>query len=428
MTRTGNARIGQIRYVEHVHEQITFPGAHGHPLSARVEVPDEPARGQSPTARPYALFAHCFTCSKDIAAASRIARALRAEGVGVVRFDFTGLGNSEGDFANTTFSSNVQDLVAAAGYMRANLGAPALLVGHSLGGAAVLAAAHAIPECKAVVTIGAPADPAHVEHLLSCSIEAIERDGHAEVALGGRTFTIKKQFLDDLRAQQHEKRIARLNRALLIMHAPQDEVVSIDQARLIYDAAKHPKSFVSMDGADHLLTDKRDSVYVARTIAAWAQRYVPAIDTPAPAPGDLPEGEVLVETKEGKFAQWVSAGPHHWVADEPKHVGGSDSGPSPYDMLLGALGACTTMTLQMYARRKQWPLERVKVHLTHERLYAQDCAECEQSEGKVERITRTLTLEGPLDEAQKARLLEIADRCPVHRTLEGKPTIVTKRA
>ena len=398
---------------------MTFESARGHQLAARIEVPDEPARA-------YALFAHCFTCSKDIAAASRIARALRAEGVAVVRFDFTGLGNSEGDFANTNFSSNVEDLVAAANYMREAHQAPALLIGHSLGGAAVLAAASQIPECRAIVTIGAPADPAHVQHLLACAVDTIERDGHAEVDLGGRTFTIKKQFLDDLKGQTHLERIRRLNRALLIMHAPQDDLVEIDQARIIYEAAKHPKSFVSLDGADHLLTDKRDSNYVARTIAAWAERYLPEMDAPRPAPPDLPEGQVVVETKDGKFAQWVTAGPHHWVADEPTRIGGEDSGPSPYDMLLGALGACTTMTLQMYARRKGWPVENVKVHLTHERLYAKDCAECEQTEGKVERITRTLTVEGPLDDDQRARILEIADRCPVHRTLENHPTIVTK--
>ena len=402
-----------------MNERISFVSAQGHQLAARVERPDEPARA-------YALFAHCFTCSKDIAAASRIARALRAEGIAVVRFDFTGLGNSEGDFANTNFSSNVEDLVAAAAYMRTEMQAPALLIGHSLGGAAVLAAAHEIPECKAVVTMGAPADPAHVQHLLSCSVETIEREGHAQVELGGRTFTIKKQFLDDLKSQDHEARIGRLNRALLIMHSPQDELVDVDQARLIYTAAKHPKSFISLDGADHLLTNKRDSEYAARTIAAWAERYVPMMKAPTPAPEDLPEGQVVVETKDGKFAQWVTAGPHHWVADEPKHIGGDDTGPSPYDMLLGALGACTTMTLQMYARRKKWPLESVQVHLSHERLYAEDCAECEQTEGKVERITRTITVKGPLDDAQRARILEIADRCPVHRTLEGRPTIVTK--
>lgn len=402
-----------------MHERISFPGAHGHQLAARVEVPDEPARA-------YALFAHCFTCSKDIAAASRIARALRAEGVAVVRFDFTGLGNSEGDFANTNFSSNVEDLVAAASYMRAALKAPALLIGHSLGGAAVLAAAEQIPECKAVVTIGAPADPAHVQHLLSCSVDTIERDGHAQVELAGRTFTIKKQFLDDLKGQAQAQRIAKLGRALLIMHAPQDELVDIDQARLIYAAAKHPKSFVSLDGADHLLTSKRDSEYVARTIAVWAERYLPDLRVPPPAPEDLPDGQVLVETKDGNFAQWVTAGHHHWVADEPKAVGGDDAGPSPYDMLLGALGACTTMTLQMYARRKKWPLESVQVHLTHERVYAKDCAECDQSDRKVERITRTIRLTGPLDDTQRARLMEIADKCPVHRTLESRPTIVTK--
>ncbi len=387
-----------------------------HRLAGRLETPVTP-----PTA--YALFAHCFTCSKDIAAASRISRALVAEGIAVLRFDFTGLGNSDGDFANTNFSSNVDDLVAAAAALEAAYAAPQLLVGHSLGGAAVLAAAEHLPSVKAVVTIGAPADPAHVKHLFAGELDDITRDGRAEVTLAGRRFTIEKQFVEDLEEQRTSERVHRLRRALLILHAPLDELVSIDEARKIYTSAMHPKSFIALDGADHLLSRPRDSQYVGRAIAAWASRYLPA----PPEDEAMPHGEVRVQSV-GHLTQAVTMGHHHLLADEPESVGGADLGGSPYDLLLAGLGACTSMTLQMYARRKEWPLERVAVDLKHERMHAKDCEECEQKEGRIERITRSIRLEGPLDDAQRQRLLEIANRCPVHRTLENKPHITTRFA
>lgn len=393
---------------------LRFDNGRGQELAARLERPYDEPRG-------YALFAHCFTCSKDVAAATRISRALVGEGLGVLRFDFTGLGNSEGDFANENFSSNVEDLVAAAGIMRREYGAPSLLVGHSLGGAAVLAAAEQIPEVTAVSTIGAPADPAHVTHLIQDDLETIRQQGHAQVRLAGRDFTITRQFLEDLETQATQQRLRRLGRALLVFHAPADELVPIDEARKIFEAARHPKSFVSLDSADHLLTNRADSRYVAVTLTAWASRYIPAPPTEVG-----PEGVVEISTLGGKFAQTVVAGRHRMVGDEPRSVGGEDLGPGPYDYLLAALGTCTSMTLQMYARRKQWPLESVHIRLSHARMHAQDCEECEQEDGFVDRIAKQIEIEGPLDASQRKRLLEMADRCPVHRTLQNRPTIVTK--
>ncbi len=397
-------------------DTIRFENASGAQLAARFERPD----GDAPCAH-IALFAHCFTCSKDIAAASRISRALVQEGFGVLRFDFTGLGNSDGDFANTNFSSNVQDLVSAATYLEQHHRAPALLVGHSLGGAAVLAAAEHIPSAKGVITIGAPSTPQHVQHLLTSKLEEIQSEGQAEVMLAGRRFTIKKQFLEDLAEQRMAEKIRRLNKALLIFHSPVDEIVPVDEARRIYQLALHPKSFISLDTADHLLSKPADARYVGRQIAAWASRYLPA-----PPDAEATE-DVVVQTAAGKFTQSVSAGVHRFVADEPTRVGGDDLGPSPYDLLLAALGTCTSMTLKMYADRKKWPLQSVRVSLKHDRIHAKDCEDCgEDREGQIERITRVLELEGPLDEAQRARLKEIADRCPVHRTITHNPHISTK--
>ncbi len=398
--------------------QFTFTNAEGQALSGRLE---RPLQGTSR----YALFAHCFTCSKDIAAASRISRALVAQGIAVLRFDFTGIGNSEGDFANTNFSSNVQDLVQAAQRLEEVAQAPQLLIGHSLGGAAVLAAAHRIPQVRAVVTIGAPADPAHVTHLLKDDLETIEAEGCANVDLAGRSFAIKRQFIEDLREHKMQDYLRKMDAALLIFHSPQDELVSVDEAKQIYVQAKHPKSFISLDKADHLLTKKRDSEYVAQTLSAWASRYLHEDEATA-GPTAVPAGQVVVQSLGGKFAQSVTAGRHHSVADEPLSVGGDDAGPSPYDLLLSGLGACTAMTLQMYAARKGWALEHVSVSLVHERVHAKDCEQCPEVDAKVERITKQVTLRGDLDDSQRERLLQIADRCPVHRTLHAQPTIVTR--
>jgi putative redox protein len=397
--------------------RVEFPNSAGHTLAARLELPRE---GIAPHA--WAVFAHCFTCSKDAASATRISRALGARGLAVLRFDFTGLGNSDGDFANTNFSSNISDLIAAANFLRESHTAPALLVGHSLGGTAVLAAAAEIPEVRAVATIGAPADPAHVKHLIQDDLATIAADGIARVRIDGREFTVEKQFLEDLELHRLTDVLGNLGRATLIMHAPTDEVVGIDHAARLFQALKHPRSFVALDGADHLLTQRAEAEYAGAVLAAWASRYLPEPQSVDP-PAAVPQGVVDVRERAG-FTQDIRLAAHTLIADEPVPAG-ADLGPNPYDLLLAALGACTSMTLRMYADRKKWPLTGVAVRLTHARVHAEDCAHCEEETAKLDRIERVVTLEGDLDEAQRARLLEIADRCPVHRTLEGENEIVT---
>jgi uncharacterized OsmC-like protein/alpha/beta superfamily hydrolase len=374
--------------------------------------------------RCYALFAHCFTCGKDIAAASRIARALTGEGIAVLRFDFTGLGNSDGDFANTNFSSNLDDLKAAADFLRREYAAPKLLIGHSLGGAAVLAMANSVPEATAVVTIGAPFEAEHILRHFSRELGEIEERGTACVTLGSRSFTIKRQFVDDLLRHEADA-IGSLRKALLVMHSPVDEVVGIEEAEKIYRAAMHPKSFVSLNDADHLLTRKADSRYAAATIAGWASRYLPEAE---PAPGGSPpaRGRVVIEEKNHRFTQHVRSDSHHWLADEPQSMGGNDAGPDPYEHLLAALGACTAMTLRMYASHKSLPLEHVRVELEHRRNHYRDCEDCDEQSRRLQVIERRVTLAGDLSTAQRERLLEIADRCPVHRTLSGDLRVLTR--
>jgi uncharacterized OsmC-like protein/alpha-beta hydrolase superfamily lysophospholipase len=399
-------------------ERFDFTNGEGHTLAALLDRPDGPVRA-------VALFAHCFTCGKDNRAARRIAEGLKLHGVAVLRFDFTGLGASEGEFANTTFSSNVDDLVAAADHLRRKLAAPAILIGHSLGGAAVLAAAHRIAEARAVVTINAPADPAHVTGLLKDQIADIALHGEVEVTLGGRKFRVRRAFLDDIAEQMLTARIANLHKALLVFHSPTDDTVGIDNASHIFLAAKHPKSFISLAGADHLISRSSDAAYVAGVIAAWAERYLDMAVNAQPS-DDTAAGAVLVrETRRGKFQQEVIVGRHRLLADEPASVGGMDSGPGPYDFLLAGLGACTSMTLRLYADRKQLPLTQTVVRLSHSKIHAADCADCETKEGMLDRIERAITLEGDLDGEQRARLLEIADKCPVHRTLESEIDIRT---
>ncbi len=402
-------------------ERFQFPGSVGQ-LAAALDTPDGPTHA-------YALFAHCFTCGKDVLAAKRIAVALAAKGIAVLRFDFTGLGSSEGDFANSTFSSNVADLVRAADHLRKTFKAPALLIGHSLGGAAVLAAASQIPEANAVVTIAAPSDPTHVTGQFADSIEKIRKDGQAEVSLAGRPFTIKREFLDDIAEHGLMAHIAGLRKSLLIMHAPTDDTVGIDNATRIFVTAKHPKSFVSLAGADHLLSDRRDSAYVADVVAAWASRYLEAAAPEEAADlGEAPRNVVVQETGNSKFQQSVSVGPHQMLADEPVAAGGDDTGPGPYDFLLTALGACTSMTMRLYADRKALPLERTTVTLRHSKIHAEDCAECETKAGMLDQIERVITMEGALDAEQRKKLIEIADKCPVHRTLTSEIHIVTRAA
>ena len=403
-------------------ERFQFPGAAGQQLAASLDLPE----GQ-PVA--YALFAHCFTCGKDVLAAKRIAVALAAKGIAVLRFDFTGLGSSEGDFANSTFSSNVADLVRAAAHLRETRKAPSILIGHSLGGAAVLAAAAQVPEAKAVVTIAAPSDPAHVTGLFAERIEEIRKHGKVEVSLAGRPFHIKREFLDDIAEHNLMSHVAGLHKALLIMHSPTDDTVGIDNATRIFVAAKHPKSFVSLAGADHLLSDRRDGMYVADVIAAWAERYIDASEPKAAAdPGQEARHVVVRETRNGKFQQTVSIGPHRLLADEPIAVGGGDTGPGPYDFLLAGLGACTSMTMRLYADHKSLPLQRVTVTLKQSKIHAEDCAECETKIGMLDQIERTIAMEGALDAEQRKKLMEIADKCPVHRTLTSEIHIVTRAA
>ena len=398
-------------------QSVSFPGASGATLAARLEAPAERPRA-------YALFAHCFTCSKDSKAATYISAALAERGIAVLRFDFTGLGGSEGDFASTNFSSNIGDLVAAANFLRKTHRAPAVLIGHSLGGTAMLAAAQKIPETLAVATIGSPYDPDHVLRLLKDSLGAIQAEGEALVDIAGREFRIKKQFLDDIQGRKLGDTVARLGRALMVMHSPRDTIVGIDNATMIFTAAKHPKSFVSLDPADHLLSRREDAFYAGQLLAAWAERYLDVKPDEIPAP---PPGKVLVrETREGKFTNQVVVGRHVIRADEPVAAGGLDSGLSPYDLLCAALGACTAMTLRFYADLKGIPLERVSVELKHEKIHATDCAECETKEGKIDRIERLIGLEGALDSAQRQKLLEIANKCPVHRTLHSEVVIPTR--
>jgi len=398
-------------------ERLEFANAKGEKLAALIDLPLG-----IPNA--FALFAHCFTCGKDNLAAKRISERLAIGGIGVLRFDFTGLGTSEGEFADTHFSSNVDDLVAAADHLRKAYGTPAILIGHSLGGAATLAAAHRIADARAVVTIAAPCDPAHVTGLFKEHIDKIREQGEVEVSLAGRPFRIKREFLDDIAEQRIRDCLANLRKALLVFHSPTDDIVGIENASRIFTAAKHPKSFVSLAGADHLLSKRNDAVYVANVIATWAERY---IERPAERGDEQIEvGTVLVrESGNGKFQQEVLSGPHRFLADEPVKVGGLDSGPGPYDLLLAGLGACTSMTLRLYADRKKLPLERVSVRLTHNKIHAEDCRDCETKEGMVDRIDRSITMEGPLDAEQRKRLLEIADKCPVHRTLESEIEIRT---
>jgi len=402
--------------------KTTFPGHTGNMLAARLDIPAGTVRGT-------ALFAHCFTCSKDLMAAKRIASDLARTGIAVLRFDFTGLGASEGEFAHTNFSSNLQDLIIAADYLRQHYEAPSLLIGHSLGGAAVLTVANQIPEVKAVATLGSPSNTEHVLHNFGGDLETIEKKGFAEVSLAGRPFTIEKQFVDDVRKDRVIEAVGKLKRPLLVLHSPIDQTVSIDNAGEIFAAAKHPKSFVSLDTADHLLTKPDDASYAASVISGWADRYLPKDKV---ATQDTAENVRVSETKEGKFQQTVIAGKHRLFADEPESYGGMDSGPSPYDYLAIALGACTTMTLRMYFDRKSIDIGRLSVDVSHKKIHAHDCVECDeevqQSGGRIDQFTRVIHVEGELDPKMHEKLLEIADKCPVHKTLETSSIVATSLA
>ncbi len=398
-------------------QKITFRNKDGHELVGRLEFPLD----QHP--HNFVLFAHCFTCNKNLLAVKNIGKALISNGFAVLRFDFTGLGESEGDFADTNFSGNVEDLIAAADYLKEHHKAPTLLIGHSLGGSAVIFAASEMASVKAVATIGAPSNPVHVKHLLKSSIEEIKANGMATVNIGGRDFTIKKQFLDDIESKSLAEIAKQLRKPLLIMHSPQDTTVGIINAEEIYVAAHHPKSFVSLDGADHLLSDKKDSAYVGKIIAEWAQRY---LDTPTNS--ILKTKYQVVASLDGDdgFTTQMKVGNHYMLADEPTEVGGNDFGPSPYELVSAGLSACTAMTIQMYTKRKKWDLQNVEVHTSYSRTHAQDCEDCESPGAKIDTFNREIKLTGDLDEKQTQRILEIADKCPVHKTLHSETQVITK--
>lgn len=401
-------------------QRLEFPGSSGAILAARLDVPEGPLRG-------YALFAHCFTCSKDLRSVRRIGAELAQAGIALLRFDFTGLGSSEGEFASTNFTSNLADLHSAADYLRDHFEAPSILIGHSLGGAAVLAVVADMPEVKAVVTIGAPSDTGHVLHNLGSSLAQVEEDGEAEVDLSGRKFVIRKQFVENVREQVLLEAVAKLKKPLLVLHSPLDQTVGIENATGIFVAAKHPKSFVSLDKADHLLTNPDDAAYAANVIVGWLSRYLPSM--PSVAAEAEHEGVVVEETGEGKYQARVRAGRHRLMADEPVSVGGLDTGPSPYDYLTIGLAACTSMTLRVYADLKKISLGRVSVRVTHDKIHAADCDDCvdevREGKGKIDVFTREITIDGEVDDALRAKLLEIADKCPVHRTLESSSRVRT---
>ncbi len=397
--------------------KVTFTNTEGQTLSGRLELPAD----QHP--HNFALFAHCFTCNKNLGAVRNISRGLTSQGFGVLRFDFTGLGESEGDFADTNFSGNVEDLVAAADFLTKEYSAPTLLVGHSLGGAAAIFAATQIDAIKAVATVGAPSNPIHVKHLLKSGIQEIEAHGRATINLSGRDFTIKKQFLDDLETKSLPDVTKNLGKALLVMHSPQDTTVGIQNAEEIYLAAKHPKSFVTLDGADHLLMQKEDSNYVGKVIAGWSSRYV-----------DIPESPKLKSNHhvvaslgdDPGFTTQMKVGNHYMVADEPDHVGGNDFGPTPYELVSAGLSACTAMTIKMYAARKEWDLQHIEVHTSYDKKHMEDCEHCEDPTAKIDTFVREIKVQGNLDEKQIARILQIADKCPVHKTLHSDTQIITK--
>lgn len=398
-------------------ERITFTNALGQELSARIALPVD-RRPQH-----FALFAHCFTCNKDLHAVRNISRALTSKGFGVMRFDFTGLGESEGEHAETTFSSNIGDLHAAAAALAEAYQAPSLLIGHSLGGAAMIVAAAEMASVQAVATIGAPADIGHVKHMFKDQLERIRENGSAEVSIGGRPFTIRQEFIDDLERRDLQAIVKDLRKPLLIAHSPQDTIVGIANAADLYHAAMHPKSFLSLDGADHLLSDKADSLYTGDVIAAWVKRY---IARPGAEDLELRDLPVIARLGEERYTTQVRVGRHHLVADEPAEVGGDDLGPSPYGLVTAGLGACTAMTMRMYAERKGWDLREVTVHLSHAKTHAADSAEdARGGTRKIDRFVRRIQMTGTLDTDQRARLMDIADRCPVHRTLHETVEIET---
>ncbi|MBU3027212.1 bifunctional alpha/beta hydrolase/OsmC family protein [Zobellia galactanivorans] len=400
-------------------QKVRFGNKDGQDLVGRLELP----ANRHP--HNFAIFAHCFTCTKNLTAVRNISKALTSNGFGVLRFDFTGLGESDGDFENTNFSGNVEDLIAASDFLEKNYQAPTLLVGHSLGGAAVIFAADKINSIKALATIGAPSNPIHIEHLLKEGIPEIEKSGKAVINLSGRDFTIKKQFLDNLQHKPLSQILGQLRKPILILHSPQDTTVAIKNAEEIYVAARHPKSFISLDGADHLLSNKRDSFYAGEVISGWAKRYLEIDTTRKEEPKTKHQVVASLDHDDG-FSTQMKVGNHFLTADEPVDVGGNDFGPSPYELVSAGLSACTAMTIQMYAKRKAWIIDNIEVHTSHNRSHVADCKDCESDGSKIDTFEREIKLTGPLDEKQKKRILQIADKCPVHKTLHSQIQVITK--
>ncbi|MGO8942310.1 MAG: alpha/beta fold hydrolase [Syntrophobacteraceae bacterium] len=401
-------------------QKLYFKNPDGKRLAARLDLPLD----EKPTA--FAVFAHCFTCTKNFNAVVNINRALALHGIAVLRFDFTGLGESEGDFSETNFSTNVADLIAAARFLEDAYEPPRLLIGHSLGGAAVIQAAQGIPSAEAVATIAAPAD---LKGLLSSidgpPLEELEKDGETKINISGRDFKIKTQFLNDLKQDNMAEAIGALRRPLLIFHSPADRIVSIDQAAKIFTAARHPKSFISLDKADHLLSNREDSLYVGSVLAAWASKYLMISERKNIQP-ELSDKRIIARTGMTGFRTEIIASGHSLVADEPISAGGANSGPTPYDLLVSALGACTGMTIRMYADRKKLPLDSIIVRLRHDKIHAEDCQDCEDPRSKIDFIEREIELNGDLDQPTRQKILEIANRCPVHKTLESRSRISSK--
>jgi putative redox protein len=394
---------------------ITTPA--GHNLSGALELPTGLVRGA-------AVFAHCFTCTKQSRAAISVSRALARQGIATLRFDFTGLGASEGEFGRAGFAADIADLIAVAGHLHDRFGSRVLLVGHSLGGAAVLAAASELGAdiVAAIATIGAPSDVPHVLHIIEGDHDAIRRDGEGQVTIGGKSFALSREFLERTEAVDLLDLVKALRVPYLVLHSPTDTIVGVEHAGALFGAAFHPKSFVSLAGADHLLTDPADAEFTASMIAAWAARYLPlAADWP------MPEQGVVVQTGHGKFGTEVHTASHRFLADEPRSYGGDDTGPTPYDLLLAALGTCTAMTMKMYADRKGWPFAGARIHLTHERDHQEDCGHALDENVQIQALNRTIELLGDqLTDEQRAKIIEIADKCPVHRTLEGHLHIHTQ--
>ncbi|MCM4171662.1 OsmC family protein [Arenibacter sp. TNZ] len=397
-------------------QKVTFKNANGETLVGRLAFPVN----QLP--HNFVLFAHCFTCNKNFKAVKNISKALTDLGFGVLRFDFTGLGESEGEFSDSNFSGNVEDLLEAANYLKENYTSPTLIIGHSLGGAAAILASKKISSIRAIATIGAPSSPLHVKHIFKNDIDAINNKGVAEVNIGGRNFTIKQQFLEDLKSHSFQETLRNIDKSILILHSPQDTIVEIKNAEEIYIAAHHPKSFVSLDGADHLLNDPIDASYAGEIIGGWSKRY---LDMPGPIALETEQEVIASLDKEDGFTTQMKVGSHYMIADEPVSYGGNNFGPSPYELVSAGLSACTVMTIQMYTKRKKWPLVNVEVHTSYQKIHAADCGNCESSEAKIDTFNRAIKLTGDLDEKQISKILEIADKCPVHRTLHSETRVIT---